>query len=673
MDCCDIESSDEAIEAQRYRQLMYKFFAAAVFGFGLLLLSLAHLLPNIQPGISQGFWVGTAIVVLGIMVYAGGHFYQGAWTALKDRRTNMDTLVAIGTGAAWLYSFFMIVFPGFFPSLARHAYFDTALIIIALINLGAALETKARGKTSEAIKHLIGLTPKTARVVTEAGEQDILLSDVKVGDMIRVRPGEKIPVDGLIIEGHSHVDESMLTGEPVAIKKTAGAEITGGTMNKEGTFLYQATRVGEATVLAQIISMVKQAQQSKPAIARLADKISAVFVPCVLICAVLTAVIWFEFGPEPVLAHIVITTMAVLLIACPCALGLATPISVMVGIGKAAEQGILIRNGEALQKAGKLHTVVLDKTGTITAGRPSVTDIWIQESWQEAQVLAYAASLEQGSEHPLATAIIESANKKSIALSTAKDFVAVSGYGVKGIIDNKQLLLGNVKFMQQQGIDVESTIYNNFAQQAKTPVCLAIGGQLAGIIAIADPLKEDSKQAITALQKLDLRVVMLTGDHAQTAQAIANEVGIASTDVIAEVLPHDKDKVISQLQAQGAVTAMVGDGINDAPALARADVGFAIGTGTDIAIESADITLMRGSLLGIVNAIYISKLTMRNIKQNLFGAFAYNTLGIPIAAGVLYPFLGILLNPIIAAAAMAASSLTVVLNALRLRLLKVKR
>jgi Cu+-exporting ATPase len=493
---------------------------------------------------------------------------------------------------------------------------------------------------------------------------------VGLGETLRVRPGDKIPVDGKIIEGHSSVDESMLTGEPIPVEKSQGDEVVGGTINKTGTFLFSATRIGKDTALAQIIEMVRQAQNAKPAIGRLADKISAVFVPTVLIIAVLTLLAWFNVGPEPRVSYMLVAAMTVLIIACPCALGLATPISIMVGVGKAAEYGILIRNGEALQQAGKLTTVVLDKTGTVTEGHPAVTAVVPRRGWDEARLLGVAASLETGSEHPLAEAIVSAAKTKGLKSSPVTDFEAVAGHGVAGKVDGRQALFGNSKLMQDHGIELGELPQraSELAAEARTPMYVAVDGQAAGIIAVSDPIKADSKRAVERLHAISLKVVMVTGDNRATAEAVARQVGI--DEVFAEVLPQDKAEKIALLQQRGEIVGMVGDGINDAPALARADVGYAIGTGTDVAIESADVTLIRGSLHGVADAIAISLATVRNIKQNLFGAFIYNSLGIPIAAGVLFPLTGLLLNPIIAGAAMAMSSVTVVSNANRLRWFK---
>ncbi len=661
------ESEKETAELAHYRALLRKFMAAFALGLPLMLAETLGIMPMLDTPSGRLFWLVIGAVTLWVLVYAGGHFFRGAWKSFAAHNANMDTLIALGTGAAWLYSMLVVLFPGLVPSLARHAYFEAAAIIIALINLGQALEMRARGKTSEAIKRLIGLQPKTARVIRNGIETDIPISEVGLDETLRVRPGEKIPVDGVIIEGHSSVDESMLTGEPMPVKKKTGDEVTGGTLNKSGTFLFQAKHIGADTALARIIEMVRRAQASKPAIGRLADKISAVFVPSVLIISVLTFLAWFNLGPEPKLSYMLVATMTVLIIACPCALGLATPISIMVAVGKAAEYGILIRNGEALQQAGKLTTVVLDKTGTITEGRPSVTALVPAPGWGDSMLLAMAASIETGSEHPLADSIVSAAKLRQLKTSSVSDFQAIVGHGVTATVNGKRVLFGNARLMTKHDIDLGSlpTRAEELAARAQTPMFLAVDGVAVGIVAVADPIKPDSRAAIARLHAIGLKVVMITGDNRATAEVVAREVGV--DEVLAEVLPGDKADRVAALQQRGGIVGMVGDGINDAPALAQADVGFAIGTGTDIAIESADVALMRGSLHGVADAIAISRATVRNIRQNLFGAFIYNVLGIPVAAGALYPFTGLLLNPIIAGAAMAMSSVTVVSNANRLR------
>jgi Cu+-exporting ATPase len=666
------QASDEKEKADEayYRKLLREMTVALALGVPLMAYGLLGGEMSVVTSGERLFWLLVGLVTLGVMMFAGSHFYIGAWKSFKAHSANMDTLIALGTGTAWLYSMVVVVAPGIVPELARHVYFEATAMIIGLIDLGLALEIRARGRTSQAIKRLLGLRAKTARVVRDGREQDIPIDTVQIDDIIRVRPGEKIAVDGVVAEGHTSIDESMLTGEPMPVEKAAGDEVVGGTLNKSGSILYRATRVGKETALAQIIALVKQAQNSRPPIGRLADTIASVFVPVVMIISVLAALSWYNFGPVPQVAYMLVTATTVLIIACPCALGLATPMSVMVGVGKAAEAGVLIRNGQALQQASKLTTVVLDKTGTITAGHPEVTEVITRNGFDENELLRLAASLEAGSEHPLAQAIVESAQGRDLMLDSLEGFNAIAGHGVEGAVKGRTLLFGNYKLMKDRGIELGDlqTQAQALAAQARTPMYLAVDGQAAGIIAVADPIKEDSVAAIHRLQALGLEVVMITGDNEATAKAVADKVGIRH--YFAEVLPDDKQSKVEQLQQQGKLVGMVGDGINDAPALAQADVGFAIGTGTDVAIESADVTLMRGSLHGIADAIAISKATLRNIKQNLFGAFVYNVLGIPFAAGVLYPFVGILLNPVIAGAAMAFSSVTVVTNANRLRLFK---
>jgi len=558
------------------------------------------------------------------------------------------------------------------PAQSRHVYFEAALIILSFVNLGAALEVRARGKTSQAIQRLIGLQPKTAtRVLADGTEESVLIEALKVGDSVRVRPGEKIALDGVIIDGHSTIDESMLTGESMPVQKKLDDDVFGATINKTSSFIFKVTKIGQETVLSQIIRLVSAAQNTKPSIAKLADTISSFFVPTVLIIAILTALVWFNAGFSA--GFILVASMSVLVIACPCALGLASPISVITGIGKSAEYGVLIRNGEALQKASQLDVIVLDKTGTLTEGKPTVIDIIECDTVNKKSIIQLAASIEQNSEHPLAQAILTHGKDNHISLQKIDEFEAVAGQGVVGKILNQSLLFGNQKLMLSHKIDIQTWIQkvSELAASGQTPMYLALNQKLIGIISVADPIKINVKSTIDQFKKMGLTVVLLTGDNIKTAQAVAKQVGISQ--VIADVLPTEKAQKIKQLQATQKRVGMVGDGINDAPALMQADVGFAIGSGTDVAIESADVTLMRNSILSVYDAILISTATMRNIKQNLFGAFIYNLLGIPIAAGILYPFTGMLLNPMIAGAAMAASSLTVVTNANRLRLLKLKR
>jgi P-type Cu+ transporter len=660
----------EALERERYRSLMKK--AAVAGSFGLFLMLAEHLswLPDMGSDSGRWIWPEIALITFAIMTYSGLHFYQGALKALSLGQANMDTLIALGTGAAWLFSCIVIDFSGVLPSLAKHAYFEAAVVILAFINLGTGLETMARGRTSGAIRKLIGLQPRTARVMRDGKEQDIPIEEVGLGETLRVRPGEKIAVDGILIEGHSTVDESMLTGEAIPVEKVIHSEVVAGTINQTGSFLFKATRIGRDTALAQIIKSVRQAQSSKPDIARLADKIANVFVPIVVLISVVTFTLWYFFGPTPSLGYAFVTSMTVLVIACPCALGLATPISVMVAVGRAAQSGILIRQGDALQKAGLLTCIVLDKTGTVTEGKPVVSTVRHTSKYDGDTVLMIAASIEAGSEHPLAASILAAAKEKQLKLEKVQKFEAIAGHGVVATINGKLVYFGNSALMKLKGVDSR-----NFAGQlaelsalGQTPMLLAIDNSVAGIIAVSDPIKKDSTAAVQQLNKLGIRVIMVTGDNEITAQAIAKQAGI--TDIKAQVLPQDKASIIKALQQQGEKVGMVGDGINDAPALAQADVGMAIGTGTDVAIESADVVILQGSLLKVPEAIALSKATVKNIKQNLFGAFFYNTISIPIAAGLLFPIFGILLNPMIAGAAMAMSSLTVVTNASRLRWIK---
>ena len=661
------ETERDRAERDRYRRLLGNAAVAGALAAPLMLAEMLGWLPDLATPTGQTFWVLTGLLTLGALRYAGGHFFVGAWRQFRHHGANMDTLIALGTGSAWFYSMLVALFPASVPSLARHAYFEAAVTIVALINLGAALESRARGKASAAIRRLLGLRPKTARLVDGDRERDVPIETLGLGALIRVRPGEKIPVDGVVASGESTVDEAMLTGEPLPVVKRQNDPVTGGTVNRSGTFVFRATRVGEDTVLAQIIASVRQAQNSKPPLGRLADRVAAVFVPTVLIVAVLTALAWFNFGPEPRLGFVLVTTLTVLIIACPCALGLATPISIMVGVGKAAEHGILIRDGDALQRAGQLTAVVLDKTGTVTTGRPTVSALKTVSGFDQAALLRLAAGLEAGSEHPLAQAILGAARERGLAVPAPERFEAIAGRGASGRVEGHALLVGNRRLLEAGGIDPGplAAEAERLASAGQTPVFVAVDGRAAGLIAVADPLKPDSVAAVRRLRALGLRVALLTGDHAATARTIAAEAGIDA--VFAEVAPTAKGEVIADFQARGEIVGMVGDGINDAPALARAEVGFAMGTGTDVAIESAGITLVGGSLHGIADAIAISRATVANIRQNLFGAFLYNTLGIPLAAGALYPATGRLLDPMLAGAAMALSSFTVVSNANRLR------
>ncbi|MDH3876586.1 MAG: heavy metal translocating P-type ATPase [Desulfobacteraceae bacterium] len=665
-----VDKEAQARQAE-FRQLKSKFLT------GLLLVAPLFLLVHwdklglsaILPFSGQANFILQLLLQTPVQFWVGWQFYKGAVAAARHRTSDMNTLIAVGTSAAYLYSILATFFPHLFAAegLAPRVYYDTAGAIIVLILLGRLLEARAKGQTSEAIKKLIGLQAKTATVLVNGEEHELPVEEVLIGDTVIVKPGEKIPVDGEILDGHSSVDESMVTGESIPVEKTAGDEVVGATINKMGTFKFKATKVGKDTMLAQIIKMVEEAQGSKPPIARLVDVIASYFVPVVIGIASITFFIWYFFGPAPALTYAVLNFVAVMIIACPCALGLATPTSIMVGTGKGAEHGILIRGGEALETAHKLNAIVLDKTGTITRGEPAVTDVLAVEGYETEEILGLSASAEKGSEHPLGEAILKKAREDDLNLADANDFNAIPGHGIEAIIDGKNVLLGNTRLMNDRDIDLKDLPEKAeaFSGEGKTPMWIAVDGFIAGIIAVADTLKENSKTAVAALHNLGLEVIMLTGDNKRTADAIANQIGIDRT--LAEVLPEGKASEIKKLQAENKKVAMIGDGINDAPALAQADVGLAIGTGTDVAMESSDITLITGDLTGVVTAIALSKATIRNIKQNLFWAFAYNTILIPVAAGVLFPFFGILLNPIFAAAAMALSSVTVVTNALRLR------
>jgi len=622
-----------------------------------------------------------------VQFWAGLRFYRGAWGALKHKTSDMNTLVAVGTSVAYFYSMIAVIAPGLFATgvAEPHLYFHTSAAIITLILLGRFLEARARGQTSEAIKKLIGMQPKTALVILEGEEREIPVEEVQVGDLILVRPGERVPVDGIVHQGYSSIDESMITGESIPVEKKVGDEVIGATINKTGSLEIEAIKVGKDTTLAHIVRMVEEAQGSKAPIQRLADVIASYFVPAVIGIAIVTFVVWYFVGPAPALTFAFLNFVAVLVIACPCALGLATPTAIMVGTGKGAEHGILIRNGEALERAHQINTVLLDKTGTLTRGEPVVTDIISANSFSQEEVLQLAASAEHTSEHPLGEAVVKAALEKKLELSPSSDFNAIPGQGIEAMVDGKKLLLGNLTLMKERGfsLNVLEKEAAELLEGGKTVMFLGRDSQVAGIIALADTLKPGAREALQALHKMGIETAMLTGDNRRTAEAIAREAGIDS--VLAEVLPEHKAGEVKKLQEEGKVVAMVGDGINDAPALAQADIGIAIGTGTDVAVETGDITLISGDLTGVATAISLSKRTMRTIRQNLFWAFAYNTALIPIAAGVLYLVFGktgvpsglhfILgeygfLNPIMAAAAMAASSITVVSNSLRLRRFK---
>ncbi|WP_286901600.1 heavy metal translocating P-type ATPase [Vreelandella sedimenti] len=610
-----------------------------------------------------------------VVAWAGWPFFVRGWRSLVRRSLNMFTLIAIGTGTALIYSLLATLTPGIFPDAFRQAdgsvavYFEAAAVIVVLVLLGQVLELRAREKTSGAIRALLDLAPATARRLDDQGnEEDISLDQVQVGDRLRVRPGDKVPLDGEVMEGRSNVDESMVTGEPLAVKKEVGDGVIGGSINGQGSFVMRADKVGQDTMLSQIVQMVASAQRSRAPIQGLADKVASIFVPVVILIAVVAFIAWSLWGPTPPMAFGLIAAVSVLIIACPCALGLATPMSIMVGVGRGAQLGVLIRDAEALERLEKVDTVVVDKTGTLTEGKPRVTEVILTEGIAESELLRLAASLERGSEHPLAHAIVEKAKEAEVKLTEALDFEAPNGMGVIGQIDGKRIALGNRLLMESEGVNTQSqdAHADQLRSDGATVIFASIDGNLAGLLAIADPVKETTEDAIRSLQADGIRVVMLTGDNRTSANAVARRLGI--DEVEAEVLPEDKGRVIKRLRDEGRIVVMAGDGVNDAPALATADVGIAMGTGTDVAIESAGVTLLRGDLTGIATAHQLSKATMRNIRQNLFFAFAYNAAGIPIAAGILYPFTGILLSPIIAAAAMSLSSVSVIGNALRLRM-----
>jgi Cu+-exporting ATPase len=611
-------------------------------------------------------WVQLAFIAP-VMLYTGWPIHRSGWLILSHRTADMNSLITIGTSAAFGYSLFVTVTPGAVPEELREVYFEAVGVILTLILLGRLLEGRAKAGTGEAIRKLIGLQAKTARIVRDGEEREIPIEDVEIGDVIVVRPGQKIPVDGEVLDGRSAVDESMVTGEPIPVSKDPGDTVIGATINQTGAFRFRATKVGRDTMLAQIIGLVEQAQASKAPIQRLADLVASYFVPAAVFIAIGTFVIWFDFGPAPAVTFALVSAVSVLIIACPCALGLATPLSIMVGTGKGAENGVLIRSAEALETAYKLNTIVLDKTGTITKGAPALTDVVVADGFDEQELLRLVASAERSSEHPLASAIVAGAEARAIALGEPSGFDSVTGQGVRATVDGHEVVVGRKELLADAGADpatLEETA-GSLASDGKTAIYAAVDGRPAGVVAVADTIKEGSPSAIRALGDLGLEVVMITGDNARTAEAVARQVGIER--VFAEVLPQDKALEVRRLQGEGKLVAMVGDGINDAPALAQSDVGIAIGTGTDVAIEAADVTLISGDLRGVVSALALSRATMRNIRQNLFFAFIYNSIGIPIAAGILYPFIGVALNPMFAAAAMAASSLSVVTNANRLR------
>jgi Cu+-exporting ATPase len=654
-----------------------RFWVALALAIPVFISAMEHLIPGhpLEQLASRRTWIFVEMILATpVVLWCGWPFLVRGWNSIVNRSLNMFTLIGLGVTVAYLYSMAAALLPGIFPASFQAedgtvpVYFEAAAVITALVLLGQVLELRARSQTGAAIKALLGLAPKTARLIREDGsEEDVPLELVQVGNRLRVRPGERVPVDGTVIEGTSSVDESMITGEPIPVEKQAGARLTGATVNGTGGLVMEAERVGSETLLAQIVQMVSEAQRSRAPIQNLADMVAGYFVPSVVTISVLTFIIWALWGPKPSMAFALVNAIAVLIIACPCALGLATPMSIMVATGKGATMGVLFKNAEAIEHMRKVNTLVVDKTGTLTEGKPRIVGIRPAKAYDENQLLQLAASLERASEHPLAAAIVAGAEERSIKLFSAEDFESVTGKGVRASVEGRRVELGNQKLMEESGIDIRGLSKDAEAlrQDGQTAMFVAVDGILAGLIGVADPIKKTTPDAIRRLHQQGIRIVMLTGDSRTTAKAVAEKLGI--DDVIAEVLPEDKNKKVKDLQQEGRFVAMAGDGINDAPALAQAHVGIAMGTGTDVAMESAGVTLVKGDLGGIVKARMLSQATIRNIKQNLFFAFVYNSLGIPIAAGILYPFLGILLSPIIAAAAMSFSSVSVVSNALRLR------
>lgn len=675
----EVETGDEVDrtrekKAQHIKDMWQRFWISALFTVPLLYISMGHMLgmplPEFIDPMANAVTFALAQLVLTIpVIILGREFFKVGFKALVKGHPNMDSLVALGTSAAFLYSLISTVAIGMGNThLAMDLYYESAAVILTLITLGKYFEALSKGKTSEAIKKLMGLAPKQARIMRNGQEVDVAIDEVQVNDLIIVKPGEKMPVDGIVVEGNTSVDEAMLTGESIPVEKTAGDAVIGASINQNGTIKYKATKVGKDTALSQIIKLVEDAQGSKAPIAKLADIISGYFVPIVIVLAVISGLAWYIAGESGVFALTI--AISVLVIACPCALGLATPTAIMVGTGKGAEHGVLIKSGGALEKTHKIQTIIFDKTGTITEGKPEVTDILAVNGMSEEELLILAASAERGSEHPLGEAIVHGAEKKDLSLFKTQTFNALPGHGIEVTIENQSLLLGNKKLMIDRGISIDTveTVSDTLAGEGKTPMYIAKDGQIVGIIAVADTVKANSLKAIEKLHKMGLEVAMITGDNKRTAQAIAKQVGIDR--VLSEVLPEEKANEVKKLQAEGKIVAMVGDGINDAPALAQADIGIAIGSGTDVAMESADIVLMRSDLMDVSTAVELSKATIKNIKENLFWAFGYNVLGIPIAMGLLHVFGGPLLNPMLAGAAMSFSSVSVLINALRLKRFK---
>jgi P-type Cu+ transporter len=666
-------------EQREVNSLSHKFWVALLLTIPVLIIAMGHAIPglNVDAIVPRqiGKWIEFGLTTP-VVLWAGGFFFTRAWQSITNRSLNMFTLIAVGVGAAYVFSAVAVVAPGIFPeSFRQHGevglYFEAAAVITTLVLLGQLIEAKARSRTGQAIKALLSLAAKNAHRVRDGQEEDIPVDTIQKGDRLRVRPGEKVPIDGVIVEGQSNIDESMITGEPMPVSKGAGDKVVGATVNQTGSFLMRAERIGSETLLAQIVQMVAEAQRSRAPIQKLADTVSGYFVPAVISIAGITFIVWSIVGPPPAMAYALVNAVSVLIIACPCALGLATPMSIMVGVGRAAQGGILIKNAEAIEITEKVTHLITDKTGTLTAGKPEVVSRVSDEGTSERDLLQIAASVEAHSEHPLARAIMDSAKKEQVTLREVTDFQSMTGGGVSAKLNGSRALIGKEKFLADSGVTLSNELRreaDRLQEQAQTTVWVALDGQAVGVLGIADPIKPTTRTAVRALHDMGLKIIMCTGDNRRTAESVARELGI--DEFQAEVMPDEKIEIVKRLKARNAIVAMAGDGINDAPALAAADVGIAMGTGTDVAIESANITLVKGDLIGIVKAMHLSRAVMRNIRQNLFFAFIYNALGVPIAAGILYPFFGVLLSPMIAGAAMSFSSVSVIANALRLRTVK---
>ena len=675
-----VQPSEEE-ENPELREMKKRFKIGLIFGIPVVLIGMAIHIPgtplNDIMSMRLQQWL-QLILTFPVIVWAGKPIFVRAWTALKHKTTNMFTLISMGTGAAYLYSAVATIAPGLFPETMIenghvHVYFESAAVIIVLVLLGQVLESKARSKTSAAVKELLGLAPQTAQVIRDGEEKEIPINKVKVGDKVRVRPGEKIPVDGRVAEGKSNIDESMITGEPTPVTKESGDKVICGTINQSGGFVMEAEQVGADTMLSQIVKLVTEAQRTRPPIQKIADKVASVFVPSVIAVAIITFFVWIMVGGSGALSQAVVNAVAVLIIACPCALGLATPMSIMVGMGRGAHIGVLFRNAEALEVLSKTDILIVDKTGTLTRGKPSLTGISAFNDFSDDDVLKLAASLERSSEHPIGQAIVDGAEERDIKFSEAKDFESETGKGVAGNIEGKKVIIGKPSFLKENGIDLPENMekVDKWQKEGKTVIFVGIDQKAAGALAVSDPIKQTTPETLKGLRKKDIKIKMVTGDNQSTAEAVGRQLDI--DDIHAEVDPETKQKAVKEIQGKGRIVAMAGDGINDAPALAQADIGIAMGSGTDVAMESAGVTLVKGDLMGILKAIGLSRAVVKNIKQNLFLAFVYNSVAIPIAAGILYPFFGLLLSPVIASAAMTLSSLSVISNALRLRKVDIEK